>query len=207
MLLAELLSRHDRLIASAAKAFGEIRFYTLCFQSHLALAFPAKSAFQAVCSSLHSLFPTIYAEASRLAQSSYFMLSTKSFLPLFLIQHSPTFPDERRMFCRALRALRLIRLRVLLAASRANTVCLAPVVRFPRVHSIVFLRSHSPSPRRINSRAYGRAIPLDLLRRESPTPIGIAENLDKLLHSCVCFCHIITSSYCASISTRLHVLT
>ena len=198
---------HGRLIASAAKAFGEIRFYTLCFQSRLAFAFPAKSAFQAVCSSLHSLFPTIYAKTPRLAQSSYFMLSTKSFLPLLLIQHRPIFSDARRMFRRALRAERLVRFCVLLAASRANTVCLAPVVRFPRIHSIVFLRPHRPSPRRINSVAYGRAIPLDLLSREPPTPIGVTKNFDEFLHSCVCLCHKITSSYCASISTRIHILT
>ena len=206
MLLAELLSRHDRLIASAAKAFGEIRFYTPCFQSRLSFAFPAKSAFQAVCSSLHSLFPTIYAKTPRLVQSSYFMLSTKSFLPLLLIQRGPISPDACRMFCRALRAERLVRLRVLLAASRANTVCLAPMVCFPRVHPIVFPRSHRPSPHRINSGVDGRAIPLDLLRRESPTPIGITKNLDKLLHAC-CLCHKTTSSYCASISTHLHILT
>ena len=209
VLLAELLPRHSWLVATAAKTFLKIRFHSprivvlFIFTAYFDQALYAVQLFIDCLS-----FAAHYAQPQALTVLSQRpplpTLFLHDFMPRFCAQRSPILRVLFQTFHCALRAKRRAWHRIFLSAVCAYTVFLKPLVSLSSVCALV--KAYRPSPHRINSIADGRAIPLDLLRRESPTPIRVAKNLDELLHSGVYLCHKITSSCCASVSTRLHVL-
>ena len=195
------------LVATAAKIIGKDRLHPLRVILLLISAARLDHAIQTEPSSLDRRLPTLYTQprASATILLRLFLLLDSP--PPLLVQRVPVLLVSCSAFCSTLRAERLVRFCVLFAAFRADMMRFSPMVCFPFIRAAVctFVKAHRPSPHRINSGVDGRAIPLDLLRCESPAPIGVTKNLDKLLHAC-CLCHKTTSSYCASISTHLHIL-
>ena len=212
VLRAKLLPRHNRLIAAAAKSVGKVRLHSLCLTLPMVFAAYFKQALYAVRLSLCCFFSADYAQSHAFTLFSSctvpFPCPLHEFLPFLLVQRAPVSLVLRTLLFRTLRAERLVRFCVFFTASCADAVFFSPMVCISSVRATVcaLVKAHRPSPHRINSGVDGWAILLDLLRCESPTSIGVTKDLDKLLHAC-CLCHKATSSYCASISTHLHILT
>lgn len=198
VLRAKLLSCQRRFVAAAAKTIGKARLHSLCVVSFPVSATFFKQAFRTAHMPLGGSPAAAYAAPLRLERPLPRNAPSDSLFTCFIVQSSPILFTSRRCFFCALRAFRLVRFRIFSPAIRANMMLLAPVV--------CFFVWHRPSPHRVNCSADGRAIPLDLLRRDPPTPIRVTKNLDKLLHPC-CLCQKATSAYCASISAHLHILT
>ena len=193
MFRADLLAGHDRFVAFAASPFRKVRLHTTVYTPLPISAASLKPALQAQYKALGRLPPALRANPLRLKPLIPFRTALIPHPPCVLVQCSIRLLLAGSALFKALCAFRLMRFRIFSPAIRADVMILEPV--------ICFFVWHSPSPRRINSRAYGRAIPLDLLRRESPTPIRVTKNLDKLLHPC-CLCHSALSRCCAFLSTR-----
>lgn len=197
VLRAKLLSCQRRFVATGAEPLSKIRLHSLRVILFLISAARLDQAFRTAHMPLGGSPAAAYAAPLRLERPLPRNAPSDSLFTCFFVQSSPILFTLRRCFFCALRAFRLMWFRIFSPANRADVMILEPV--------ICFFVWHWPSPHRINSGVDGRAIPLDLLRCESPTPIRVTKDLDKLLHAC-CLCHKTTSSYCASISTHLHIL-